>query len=223
MEATSLLFSDIDVALFLQHCEAHNVTFPQEWQPYLYGGDLTLGPGSIRLLNYHLSVFCSDPGFYSDITLENVVESSTVEETAAKALKRKAEGIVAEPANKLDQDAFANLVASTAMAVLTTTAEMRNDTTVDEKDRLPVEISEEKMVEVTTKALAPLTQSLVWTSSHREDARADIKHENVETRIKSGLEEAINDMIPDRVDSIHEMGCRDLVKSKAARDLLYRK
>ena len=45
-------------------------------------------------------------------------------------MKRKAED-VAEPANKLDDESFADVVATASMSILAATAELRSDEEVD--------------------------------------------------------------------------------------------
>lgn len=45
------------------------------------------------------------------------VEASTLQETTAKAMKRKAEGIVAPPGNELSIDSFAEVVGETAQSI----------------------------------------------------------------------------------------------------------
>lgn len=149
--------------------------------PYLEGGELELNTDSVKLLNYHFSAFVAEPSHYRDVVIERVVvDVSTVEETSAETLKRKAED-VAEPANKLDDESFADVVATASMSILAATAELRSDEEVDGSvwgnddwcDR---------------KGSCPH-----WPKglSQREDARTEIKKKK-ETRMKAGLEEAIS-------------------------------
>lgn len=99
--------------------------------PYLEGGELELNTDSVKLLNYHFSAFVAEPSHYRDVVIERVVvDVSTVEETSAETLKRKAED-VAEPANKLDDESFADVVATASMSILAATAELRSDEEVD--------------------------------------------------------------------------------------------
>ena len=168
-EKVSLLYGDVDVACFLQHCGGNNVIYPLEWSAYIEyidGGDLELSRESVKMLNYHLGMFVIQPDFCRNPVIENQhVEASTLQETTAKTIKRKAEEIVAPPGSELSIDSFAEVVGETAQAIPAAQAVATSDESqvplMDGGKPRQFDVDEQKLVDKVTKTVVPLSQPLV--------------------------------------------------------------
>ena len=115
----SLLFDGAEIAAFLLHCGASGVIYPEGWRDLLDNKAVELAEADIKMLNHHVSIFLCRPTVYANIELTSVIdEVTTTEETAAEAMRRRANLIVPQPTNNLTVESFGALVAETSGLIL---------------------------------------------------------------------------------------------------------